>query len=310
MSPRSVTPIHRMLYIFSSSIAVVVLLAVPALPLPAQRTVDMGRATTSTPSIRISGSFAELRIRGWDRDSMSLTGSIPADARLDGGFGGGAGAPSAGVKFYLETTSGAPAGKLELRVPARARVWVKSGSADIDAAGVTGGLDLNIVGGSVHVTGSPHELNVESMDGSVTIDADPSWLRAKTATGDIVLSGRGVEDAGLTTVSGSIRVVAGRFDRARLESVTGAVVFAGDLSPGASVDINTHSGPVEVRLSRKANAELDVASVAGSVENALTGRPAVPGREGRGQEIGLSLGSGGGRVYVRSFKGNVRLLAR
>jgi hypothetical protein len=92
--------------------------------------------------------------------------------------------------------------------------------------------------------------------------------------------------------------------------VTGSVIFAGDLGPASSLDVSTHSGAIELRLLRKAGAELDVATVAGTIENALPGRPAIAGREGRGQEIGLSLGAGGARVYVRSFKGNVRLLAR
>src|SRR6185503_5490404 len=156
----------------------------------------------------------------------------------------------------------------------------------------------------------PHELNVESMDGAVTIEGAASWLRAKTATGDITLSGSGGEDVALTTVSGTIRVASGRYERARLESVTGPVIFAGDLAPRATLDANTHSGPIELRLSRKSNADLDVASVAGTIENALTGRPAIAGREGRGQEIGLTLGSGGARVFLRSFKGHIRLLAR
>ena len=286
-------------------------LAMPsAQPLGAQRTVELGRAATPTVSLRIVGTFAELRIRGWDRDSIALTGSIPADARLDGGFGGSPSRPSVGAKFYMETPTGVPAGKLELRVPARARVWAKSGTAAIDVDGVTGGLDLNIVGGSVRVSGAPHELSVESMDGAVTIESTASWLRVKTATGDITLAGSGGEDVALTTVSGTIRVASGRYERARIESVTGPLIFAGDLAPGATLDANTHSGPIELRLLRKSNADLDVASVAGTIENALTGRPAVAGREGRGQEIGLTLGSGGARVFLRSFKGHIRLLAR
>ena len=38
-------------------------------------------------------------------------------------------------------------GSLELFVPVGATVWAKSGSATIDVTGITGGLDLNIVGG-------------------------------------------------------------------------------------------------------------------------------------------------------------------
>ena len=243
---------HQLLSISAAALGAT-LAMMSASPVGAQRTVDLGRAATSTVSLRISGTFAELRIRGWDRDSVALTGTIPADARLDGGFGGSPSRPTSGAKFYMETPSGVPAGKLELRVPAGARVWAKSGTADINVDGITGGLDLNIVGGSVRVSGAPHELSVESMDGTVTIEATAPWLRVKTATGDITLSGSGGEDVALATVSGTIRVVSGRYERARIESITGPLIFAGDLAPRATLDANTHSGPIELRLSPKSS---------------------------------------------------------
>ena len=271
----------------------------------AQRTIDIRRAVTPTASIRIAGAFAELSIHGWKKDSTVITGSIPSDARFDGGFLTSS-SPSSGAKYFLETATGVPSGKLDLYVPMGARVWAKSGSARIDVEGVTGGLDLNIIGGSVHVNGSPHELTIESMDGSVTVEGSPPWTRLKTATGDIVLSG-GSDDAGLTTVSGTVRVIGGRFERARIESVTGAVMFASDIAPGGSLDIDTHSGSIDLWMSPKLGAEFDVASVAGTIENTLTNRQAVPGREGRGQEIGFTTGGGGARVYVRTFKGSIRL---
>jgi DUF4097 and DUF4098 domain-containing protein YvlB len=174
---------------------------------------------------------------------------------------------------------------------------------------VTGELDLNVIGGTVRVSGNPHVLNIEAMDAGITIDGSPPWLRAKTSSGDIVFNGVS-EDAGLNSVSGAIRITGGQLERAKIETITGAVVFAGDVARSGSLDINTHSGPIELRLVRKSDAELDIATVTGAIENRLTGRPAVAGREGRGQEIGLQLGQGGARIYVRSFKGNIQLLAR
>jgi hypothetical protein len=273
--------------------------------LEAQKSIEIRRAVTPTASIRISGAFAELSIHGWKKDSTVITGSIPSDARFDGGFVTSP-TPSTGAKYYMETPSGVPSGKLDLYVPAGARVWAKSGSAKIDVEGVTGGLDLNIIGGSVHVAGDPHELTVESMDGSVTVEGSPSWARLKTATGDIAYSGNG-DDAGLTTISGTIQVMSGRFERARIESVTGTVQFAGMVAHGGSLDIDTHSGAIDVWMSPKLGADFDVASVAGTIENTLTNRQAIPGREGRGQEIGFTMGGGGARVYIRTFKGAIRL---
>ena len=270
-----------------------------------QQVVESRRAVTATASVRISGTFAELRIRGWNKDSVVITGTVPNDAHFAGGFLAPAGGPSPGAKFFVESPTGVPAGTLEIRVPAGARVWAKAGSATIDAEGVTGGLDLNVIGGSVHVTGSPRELTVEAMDGAITVEGAAPWARLKTASGDITL-GAGSEDAAVTTVSGDIRV-AGRYERLRLSSVTGPVAFNGDIVRGGSLDVDTHSGTIDLRFPPKLSADVDIATISGRIENAFNKRSPIPGREGRGEELGFTAGTGGARIYVRSFKGTVKL---
>src|SRR5688572_6962043 len=101
-----------------------------------QQKVDIHRAAVPTVSVRLGG-------------ALSPTG------------------PVKGMKFFVEANDerALSGNKLELYVPKQARVWVKAGSAEIEATGVTGGLDLNIVGGSVRVNARPRELLVESMDG-------------------------------------------------------------------------------------------------------------------------------------------------
>jgi hypothetical protein len=294
---------------------VAALAALPVLgvhPAAAQQKVDVRRAVAPDISIRVTGSFAALRIVGWAKDSVVVTGSLPKAARFEAYFGGSGAEPARGAKMYVEAPNedvSAASGELELRVPARARVWAKSGSAKIEAEGVTGGLDLNIVGGSVRVLGSPRELNVESMDGSVTVEGSPGWVRLKTAAGDIAMQG-GSPDAAFNTVSGTIRVSGGPVDRARFESVTGAITFDGAVEKGGSLSFDSHSGAVDIQLRADASLEVDAVTVAGTIENRLTSRRAVPGREGRGQEFGTSLGAGEGRLIVRTFKGTIRLSRR
>jgi hypothetical protein len=286
------------------------LLLVMAPPVATQQKANHRFAVTPTASIRLFGDIGSLRIVGWDRDSVALSGTLPTGARLDASRGGDPDRPSTGMKIYVEVPrTPAPDAKLELRVPARARVWAKGGSADVEVTGLTGGLDLNIVGGSVRIACSPAELQVESMDGAVTIEGNPAWLRVKTATGDVVLRG-GSEDAGISTVSGTIRIGEGAFERVKLTSVTGPIVFAGDLSRAATLDVDTHAGPIELRLPSRLDAEVDVATVTGTIENTLTTRRPIAGREGRGMELGFSSGTGRARVLVRSFKANISLRAR
>ena len=279
-------------------------------PLP-RVPIERRAALAPDGSVRISGAISSLRIVAWDRDSLAITGSMPVGWRFDGGVTRGISGPGRGAKYYIEATSDTypTAASLELRVPARARVWAKSGSADIEVSGVTGGLDLNIVGGSVTVTSTPRELNIESMDGDVHVMAGASWLRVKTATGAIDVRG-GSEDAGLSTVSGTVRVVDGRYERGKIETVTGDVEYQGEIGYKGSVDISTHSGRIELRLPPRPNLELDAATVTGAIENSVTSTRAIPGREGRGMELGFSSGSSDTRIVIRSFKGNIALKPR
>ena len=262
-------------------------------------------------SIRVAGAISSLRIIGWDRDSLVITGTVPVGWRFDGGVAAAVTGPSRGAKFYVEGATDVfpTAAALEVRVPTRARVWAKSGSADIAVSGVSGGLDLNIVGGSVTVQSTPRELNIESMDGDVRVQAGASWLRVKTATGNIDVRG-GSEDAGVSTVSGTVRVSDGRYERGKLETVTGDVIYEGEVGYKGSVDITTHSGAIELRLPPKPSLELDAVTVTGTIENGVTSSRPIPGREGRGMELGFSSGSGDTRIVIRSFKGNVALKPR
>ena len=276
----------------------------------AQQKVDIHRASTSDVSVRLSGTFASVRVSAWPHDSIALTGAMAAGSRLEGGPGNFTG-PVQGMKFYVETAADASPGgnRLELRVPRNARVWIKAGSADIDVAGVAGGLDLNIIGGSVTVSGKPRELLIESMDGAVRFAGFADYARVKTATGNITVENGGGEDLSFTTVSGTISMANGErsVTRARFESVTGPIAWTGALARGAEVRIESHSGAVDVRLPGGAPAELDAVTVTGRIENAWSRARPGAGREGRGMELHASSEMGAPRISIRSFKGNVRL---
>ncbi|HJQ20577.1 MAG TPA: DUF4097 family beta strand repeat-containing protein [Gemmatimonadaceae bacterium] len=276
----------------------------------AQQKVDIRRAASPTVSVRLGGAISRVKVLGSDVDSIVLIGALGAGSRIDGGALNVPG-PVQGMKYFVDAPdeAGVRNNVFELRVPKGARVWIKAGSADVEADGVTGGLDLNIVGGSVRVSGKPRELIVESMDGSVTFAGTAGFARLKTATGDITLDGGG-EDLTLSTVSGGVRAAGGAIERGRFESVTGPITFAGDVARGGDLRFDTHSGALDLRLARGADAEIDAETVLGTIENTWTKtRPAV-GREGRGMDLGISSGMGGARVSIRSFKGNVRLAPR
>ncbi len=249
---------------------------------------------------------ANMSGRGTALPYLKHGGALPAGVRMDGGFGGDGRSPSRGVKFFLDSPNDAATATatLELRVPRGARVWVKSGTADIDARDVTGGLDLNVIGGKVTVNASPRELQIEAMDAAVTIDGTPEWLRAKTASGDITLRG-GSNDLGLTSVSGALRVEGGSVARARLETVTGDITFAALTSAAGALDVDSHSGTVDLALTEKSGFTLNASSITGTIENRFDKTRPSTGREGRGAELGIDAGNASARITVRTFRGKI-----
>jgi len=274
-------------------------------PLQAQRKVHVAYHTTRDVSVRLFANVGSVQVVGWDRDSVVVSGVVATGSQV--AFGTPNPVASRGLKLFVEspTEQSARDGALTMHVPRGARVWLKTGSGDLKVSDVTGGLDLNIVGGSITVVGSPRELRAESMDGTVTVDGTPGWMRLKTATGNITL--RGGEDVGASTISGMIDARGGEAERVKLESTTGDIRFALGLARGAMVEMETHSGAIDVQLSRKTQIDVDAATITGAIDNGWSKmRPSV-GSEGRGMTFTSQSGGMGGRVVLRSFKGRITL---
>lgn len=273
-------------------------------PLDAQQKVERRLPLGKEAALRVANMVGSVVVHGWDKDTLLVSGSIDASDHL---FVGG---NYAGAKLLVEAANDRDPkpSRLEIWVPARIRLWVKTATASIDVSDVVGGVDLYVVSGTIEVTGSPHELNAEAIDGDIHVTGSPPWIRAKSATGAITLQGSSA-DAGLSTVSGPIRVVggAGLFERTKIETVTGNISFAGRLDRSGAFDFDTHSGSVDIAIPDKTSATLSIVTIAGSITNGLSGARPVPGRFGRGAELIGDDGGGGAKLSVRSFKGPVTL---
>jgi DUF4097 and DUF4098 domain-containing protein YvlB len=276
-----------------------------------QQRVDERWPLASGGSVRIVNPFGRVRVVGWDAESLSVSG------RLERGAGGFSAAGDARVRKLLVLPSGdereAGRAELEVHVPRRASVWVKSATADIAVEGVDGPLDLNSVAGAIHVGGTPADVTAETMDGSVEIAGGTGRARVKTVSGGILLRGAS-EDLGASTLSGTIVVRAAGWQRGgtgvqrgKFESVTGDIRFEGELGRGGVIELESQSGTIDVRVPANTVADFDLLTVGGTITNGLTAAPPLRRAAGVGQELRFATGPGGAQVTVRSFKGPVLL---
>jgi DUF4097 and DUF4098 domain-containing protein YvlB len=251
-------------------------------------------------ALRIANMVGSVVVHGWNKDTVMVRGTLGAG---DNFFMGGG---YTGAKMFVEATNDRDPKptQLEVWVPSRVRLWIKTATANIDVSDVTGGLDLYVVSGTIDVRGNPRELNAEAIDGDIHVIGSPAWLRAKTATGTITFQGAS-SDVGLSTVSGPIKVDGGVFERTKIETVTGNITFAGKLDRAGTFDFDTHSGNIEIGIPQKMGASISAVTIAGTITNNLSVNAPIPGRFGRGAELSMEPSGGGARVSVRTFKGPI-----
>src|SRR5439155_23676285 len=142
---------------------------------------------------------------------------------------------------------------------------------------------------------NPHELNAEAIDGDIHIAGSPSWLRAKSASGAVTFRGAS-SDAGISTVSGPVKIEGGVFERTKIETVTGNVSFNGRLDRSGTFDFDTHSGSIDIAIPDKTSASFSVVTIAGSITNNVSRSKPIAGRFGRGSELTAEMGEGGAKI--------------
>lgn len=282
-------------------IASVSLAGTAAAPLHGQR-IERRFAVDSDVAIRVYNLVGVTRITAWDRDTVAVWADIPAGGGTF--FGGGQGrVAKLGVDRQDDrlTERGAT---LDVRVPRDARVWVKSASARIEVSGLTGELEVSSVTGAVELDGSPRVVQIQSIDGDVVVRGAPQVMRLNTGSGRITARG-GAQDLTATAVQGNIRIEDAVIANGRVENVSGAVWVSGRVEPNGLLDLQTHSGPIDLRLASPLDADLELTALLGSITTQLG--DGAPGRS-KERVARLRVGAGGARITARSFRGDVTVV--
>ncbi len=283
---------------------VVFLLALPAL---AQQAVNERRPASPTGTVEVSNIAGSVRVIGWSQGEVEVTGTLGRGTeRLE--FSG----PPERILVKVvvpEHTHDLKGSDLTVKVPAGCRLDAGTVSASLTVEGLNGTLDLSSVSGEITVTGEPGEVEAESVSGDVDVTVGAATMRLATVSGSIKARGaRG--EVTVETVSGNATVDAAGVDRVELESVSGTVRFAGDLSASGRLKAESVSGTVEVALPAGIGAAFKLESFSGDIDNQF-GPPARRTAEyGPGVEAEFTAGSGGARVEIETMSGSIILRKR
>lgn len=295
----------------------VVGLALAGTPAPASaqdaamRQIDETRAVDAGASVEVDVVVREVRVTGWDRSEVRVRGSMNPEyeefsfERDEDGS----------ITIELEPRDDAgrdhredrpDPGPLTVSVPRGASVEVEVVSGPLTVEDVAGAVSLETVNGGITYSGTSTSVEAEAVNGTVDVRAPRSnETRAGSVNGDVIVRvAGGVVRA--ESVSGNLDV---RTDAAveavDAETVSGGIEFRGTPASSASLSFESHSGDVVLHLPSGLNAVLEAETFSGSIESAFGGEVQRDGEYTPERSYRHTVGSGGTRVSVETFSGNV-----
>lgn len=268
--------------------------------------IEESRNAASDGRVTIENLSGTVVVEGWDKDEVTVTGTLAADAEgFD--FGGTESRTTMEVVFprrsrNLDDTDS----DLKVRVPRDSQVFVSGVNIEIDLSGVNGRVRLESVNGRLTIVGSPRSIEAETVNGDIEIDAETDEVNAESVSGDVSLH----QTSGLVevaTVTGNIDVAGGEFEDGEFTSVSGDILFEGSPTSDGELEFESHSGSARLILPEDLSAEYEVSTFSGDIDNDFGPRPRKTSKYTPGQELEFTVGSGEASVSITSFSGTVHL---
>ena len=274
----------------------------------AARPVDERRPVAADARISIKNVNGTITVEGWSNKEIHVTGTIGEDVE-ELAIDGTENRLRIEVELPNHSHSRDTEADLNIKVPVGAEVEVGVVNCPIDVTKVDGILELESVNGNVTVSGKPTSVSASTVNGRITLTVTSADVEAETVNGRILLDGVSGEVAA-ASVGGSIEVRGGKFDRAEFQTVSGDVDFTGTLQGSGTFDFEAHSGDVILTLPANVSAEFDVSTFSGDILNDFGSSGERKSKFGPGKELYFTTGGGKARVSINTFSGDVRLVKK
>jgi DUF4097 and DUF4098 domain-containing protein YvlB len=196
-----------------------------------------------------------------------------------------------------------PEDDLELRLPAAARLELKTISGDVRVEGLSGRAKITTVSGDVTVNGCTGGCAIKTVSGDVRLKGLDGGVVVEGVSGDVTGSGLRGPSLEIKSVSGDLSLEGVAAREVQLSTHSGEVRAAAAFPTDAVVRVSSFSGDISLALPRDAGFTLSAKSRSGSVGSD------IPLQVSEQEEDNLQgrAGSGGADITLSTFSGDARL---
>jgi DUF4097 and DUF4098 domain-containing protein YvlB len=243
----------------------------------------------------------KITVRGWELPDVKVVASTENGAlRFD--------ATSNRVTLRVEQNreGGRSRGdaSYDVSVPRGTRLLLQAASGNVTASESQGEISATTVSGAIDVSGARRQVALESVSGPIRASQLAGDLRVQNVSGSVRaenVSGR----LEAWTVNGAIRLIGGRSNDVRTETVGGNIVYAGPVATGGTYDFESHSGTIRLTIPRSPGVQFRLETVSGTVQTDFPIETAPAERGRKSGRVEFTIGDGRAKVTARTFSGRI-----
>jgi len=257
-------------------------------------------------SVEVSNVAGTVRVIGWDRNEVEVTGELGVGAeKLEFAVAD----KVTRIKVIRPSkTSNVEDTDLVVRVPAASRLSVNTVSADIEVQGLLGAQRLQSVSAEISTAAAGEDVECKSVSGDVTVNGSfkKGLLTITTVSGDATAL-RVAGEVNANTVSGDITLGLGETNRSRVRSTSGDLTMAALLAADGKLDAESISGDVRLELVGAVDAEFDLSSFNGEIRNCFGPKAVSTSEYAPGKELRFREGQGTALVRIKTMNGDINV---
>jgi hypothetical protein len=258
----------------------------------------------------ISNVAGEVRVTGWDRNEVHVSADLSDDnQRLE--------FRTSGARTTIEVML--PKGRsyhgstdLVVQVPRNSSLTMTTVSADQTIKDVRGMQRLQAVSGMIQTELWNEDLELKNVSGEVSVrgHSGKGAMRVTTVSGGVRLDDVGPEME-LNTVTGNMNVRVSELSKARIRTTNGNLELrAAKLTDDVRIDAEGINGDLRFRLPRTLDAEIDISTFNGEIDNCFGPEPHKTSEYGPGNALRFKEGNGDGRIRIKALNGTVEICNR
>ena len=263
---------------------------------------DLTRDTTfavrSGQRLDVDDFGGSITVTAWNQDRVRVSASGGSDP-----FSVDVGPVTVHVESHPEDERGPGESDLTIQVPAWMELNLSGNEVDVSTRGTRSSVQVNTVQGSVTIDGGEGNVEANSVEGDLTISNVHGRVQLNTTEGSVTLRTVSGTDLDIETVDGDIDMGDVTTPNIEANTVDGNIEWGGTLTAGGTYRFSTHDGDLTLGIQGEPDATVSVETFDGSIESDWP----VTLSNTHQHKMTFTLGSGRARLELSSFDGTISL---